>query len=529
MSHQSPCNPTVVYVVPQSREPTNSSGMVRIVVRLRGVNGPAIEFVGSPVVACMAFSSAPGQSQRTPDFSQDLPSPHLLNRHHLEDQRLPLSSSIQNHGSLSKPLLRSHAIILTEFNPGSDVDRMEKSQVLIPIALPALRDRTVKGASTKAIELSFVSGKPCALASWGFTPQLEDVPSPPQDQQTTPIRGAFVGCEDGSVYLFHPKLGVKTDLISPFRFNFEPMDTPLHTRPTTPSVTSYLGRNSSAFSSQSSLKSTTNPFHLSRSRVVSGVTAEAVEAPKNYVDFEDEQERLKGLLKHKGPVKERHLMDAVLPSFEKNISLEKHPAPLSLITTIGIQRKPTKKKSESRAHSTPHSRTPSHPNNTISAQTSPAIASPQLRISGNIYSLYLHSHTFPPRFGPGKAISQFLVEESQRYVICLQENGYMHQRFISDAFLTPRVRDISIFSTIDGSCHVSAWPDSSTLLPPSGMADHRTLHCAWAWEGAYLVKTQNVSMFQTSSSILRRSDILSRPRLSYPWQRQTPYHLGETL
>lgn len=411
--------------------------MVRVVVGLRGVSGPAIEFAGLLVVTCMASSSAPGQSQRSADFSQGLPSPHLLNRHHLGDRRLPLSSSIQNHSSLSKLLFRSPAIVLTEFGPGSDVDRMEKSQVLIPIALPALRDRAVKSVSTKAIELSFVSGKPCALASWGFTPQLEDIPSPPQDQQTTPIRGVLVGCEDGSLYLFHPKLGVKTDLISPFRFNFEPTDTPFHTRPTTPSATSHLGRNSSAFSSQSSLKSTTNPFHLSRSRVVSGITTEAVEAPKNYVDFEEEPERLKGLLKHKGPVKERHLMDAVLPSFEKNISLEKPPTPLSPITTMGIQRKPTKKKSESRAHTTPHSKTPSHPNNTISAQTSPAIASPQLRIPGNIYSLYLHSHTFLPRFGPGKAISQLLVEESQRYTICLQENGYTYQRFISDAFLTP--------------------------------------------------------------------------------------------
>lgn len=404
-------------------------------VGLPGLSGPVIEFVVSPVVTCMAPSSAPGPIQRNTDFSQDLPSPHLLNRHHLGDRRFPLSPSAQNRDSLSKPLFRSHVIVLTELDAGSDVDRMDKSQVLIPITFPALRDRAVKGVSTKAIELSFVSGRPCALASWGFTPQVEDIPSPPHDQQMTPIRGAFVGCEDGSLYLFHPKLWVKTDLISPFRFNFELTDTPFHTRPTTPSVTSHLGRNSSAFSSQSSLKSTMNPFHLSRSRIVSGVTAEAVEAPKNFVDFEEEQERLKGLLKHKGPVKDRNLMDAVLPSFEKNISLERPPTPLSPITTVGIQRKPTKKKSESRAHSITHSRTPSHPNNTISAQTSPAIASPQLRISGDIHSLYLRSHTFPPRFGPGKAISQLLVEESQRYVISLQENGHVHQRFIPDAVL----------------------------------------------------------------------------------------------
>ena len=305
---------------------------------------------------------------------------------------------------------------------------MEKSQVILPIALPILKDRNVKGVglhTTKAIELSFVSGKPCALATWGFTPQLEDIPSPPQDQQTAPLRGTLIGCEDGSVYLLHPKLGTKADLISPAQFNFELMNTLLHTRSSTPSGISHLGRNLSAFSSQSSLKSTTNPFHLSRSKIVSGVTAEAVEAPKNYVDFEEEQEKLKGLLRHKGPVKERHLMDGVLPPFEKTISIDRHPPPPLTPISTGIQpRKPTKKHSESRVHSSTHSRTPSHPINSTSTPASPAITSPQLQTFGSIYSLCLRSHTFPSRFGPGKAISQLLVDESQRYGICLQENGY---------------------------------------------------------------------------------------------------------
>jgi hypothetical protein len=314
---------------------------------------------------------------------------------------------------------------------------MDKSQVIIPIALPALRDRNVKGPgfdTTKAIELSFASGKPCALATWGFTPQFEDIPSPPQDQQTAPLRGTFIGCEDGSVYLFHPKLGVKTDLISPAQFNFELTDTPLHTRPSTSSGISHLGRNSSAFSSQSSLKSTTNPFHLSRSKIVSGVTTDAVEAPKNYVDFEEEQEKLKGLLKHKGPTKERHLMDAVFSSFEKNISFDNYPVPSLSTTTTGIQpRKSIKKNSESLVRPSAHSRTPSHPNNST---TSPTTYLPHLHTSGDIYSLYLRSHTFTSRFGPDKAISQLLVDETQRYVICLQMNGYTHQPCIPDAVLT---------------------------------------------------------------------------------------------
>jgi hypothetical protein len=306
-----------------------------------------------------------------------------------------------------------------------------------------LRGRNLKGAgldTTKAIELSFVSGNPCALATWGFTPQLEDIPSPPQGQQTAPLRGTFIGCEDGSVYLFHPKLGAKADLISPAQFTFELADTLLHTRPSTPSVISHLGLNPSAFSSQSSLKSTTNPFHLSRSRIVSGVTTEAVEAPKNHVDFEDEQEKLKGLLSQRSPVKERHLTDGVFPPFEKNISIDKHPIqPLATTTAETLSRKPTKKKSEIRVHSSTHSRTPSYPmNSSFYAQTSPAITLLQLYILPETSTRFASTHTYiSVTFRPREErFLNYVVDESQRYaVVSPRERVYIstvYSRYGSD-------------------------------------------------------------------------------------------------
>ena len=383
---------------------------------------------------------------------------------------------------------------------------MEKQEVLIPIALPISRAPSVKGPSldtTRAIQMSFVSGKPSALATWGFAPHLEDIPSPPPDHRRVPLRGVFVGFEDGTMYLFHPKLGTKADLISPARFNFDLVDTPLHTRVSTPSGTSLLGRNLSASSSQSSFKSTASPFHLSRSKIVSGVTTEAVEAPKNYVDFEEEQEKLRDLLKHKGPVRERHFMDGVLPTFEKNISIDKHPVPPLTTSTIVVQPpNSTKKKSQSRIPSSTHSRTPSHLINSTSTQNSPVTTPPQLYISGDIYSLQLRSHTFPSRFGPGKAVSQLFVDEYQHCVVCLQENGSVLQTRTPEPVLTALSRDISILSTVDGSCSASARSDSPALVPPSGTADHRTLHCAWTWKYLHLVKAQNVSTMSTLPSSL---------------------------
>lgn len=370
---------------------------------------------------------------RIADPPQDLPSPHLLNRHHLSNSRFSVGPSSRNISSLGKPCRYAreqpfHAL-------RSDVGRMEQQRVTIPIVLPVLKDRTVKGSNlsvTKAIESSFVSGKPCALTTWGFAPQPEDIPSPPHDHQRAPLRGAFIGYEDGSVYLFHPKLGTKTDLISPFQFNFELADTLPHARISTPSGISHLARNLSASSSQSSFKSITAPFHLSRSRVVSGVTTEAVEAPKNYVDFEEEPGKLKDMLKHKGPVREKNLIDNVLPGFEKNISIDKHAVPpLTTISTGAQPQKHTKKQSESHVNSSTHSRTPSYLIHSASAQSSPVISTPpQLLIPGDIYSLHLRSHTFPPRFGPAKAISQLLVDDHQRYAVCLQENGYIQKLYV---------------------------------------------------------------------------------------------------
>lgn len=133
---------------------------------------------------------------------------------------------------------------------------------------------------------------PTALIAW---------PKPLQDTGREPdpsLQDIVVGCDDGSLYILRNRSRRRRySSTSMRRSGSERSDL----RPLS-KYTRLLGvGNIPRSSSPSSTKSSTlSPMQLTRSRVVSGVSAERVEAPKNYVDFDDEPERLKGMLKGKG-------------------------------------------------------------------------------------------------------------------------------------------------------------------------------------------------------------------------------------
>ncbi|GJE92636.1 WD40 repeat-like protein [Phanerochaete sordida] len=138
------------------------------------------------------------------------------------------------------------------------------------------------------------------------------------------LGGAIVGCEDGSLYLFHSRKAPARALsVDPFTRKRESPHPPSSAASSVPATPRHLRRGvrsprSSSPASLNSLKSPTfSPFHVSKPTVVSSVSTEQVEAPKNYVDFEDEQEKLKGLLRKKGGVKDRTVVDALLPTGDK--------------------------------------------------------------------------------------------------------------------------------------------------------------------------------------------------------------------
>jgi WD repeat-containing protein 7 len=129
-----------------------------------------------------------------------------------------------------------------------------------------------------------------------------------------------VGCEDGSLYLFHAhrtqERAPSVDTSSRKR-DSNPLSSATSSLSPTPRHVRRGFRSPRSLSPASGRSPTFSPFQVTKSTVVSSVSAEQVEAPKNYVDFEDEQEKLKGMIKKKSGVKDWTMVDSLLPGGDK--------------------------------------------------------------------------------------------------------------------------------------------------------------------------------------------------------------------
>jgi hypothetical protein len=100
--------------------------------------------------------------------------------------------------------------------------------------------------------------------------------------------GAAIGTKDGSVFIFKAR--------PPHKSEPSPAKQDVHEHLPTPLPLSVLSSRS-ASPTLSAVSTSHAPFNVtSRPRVVSGVTREKAEAPKNYVDYDDEPGKLKNLL-----------------------------------------------------------------------------------------------------------------------------------------------------------------------------------------------------------------------------------------
>ncbi|PPR04097.1 hypothetical protein CVT24_010670 [Panaeolus cyanescens] len=128
--------------------------------------------------------------------------------------------------------------------------------------------------------------------------------------------GIFCGAMDGSIYAFCPQPLSSTPGADSSKEVF-PVSRPI------PSGASSRTSSSQPITRPASSNSVTHPlsptFHMTaRPRVVSGLTTEPVEAPKNYVDFEDEPHKLKDILKGRAPREKQHPSDSASEKSNKN-------------------------------------------------------------------------------------------------------------------------------------------------------------------------------------------------------------------
>ncbi|KAF8195899.1 hypothetical protein K438DRAFT_1826706 [Mycena galopus ATCC 62051] len=269
---------------------------------------------------------------------------------------------------------------------------------------------TFHGSETKdglesqiLLESSCSKSQPNVLAFWDSF-----------DNQLSPQVCVVFGCQDGTIYaLRKPRPQVK--FVPQARLS----------RPQSPSL-------SSRSTSPKPLFNVT-----SRSKIVSGVTTAQVEAPKNYVDFDDEPEKLKDMLKGRG-----HKERSVPPSNDASPAasirqVKRSDGPKSLLSATN---------------------SPAQTAKSISTPPSPAM---QPSFPDDVHDLALLYHIVPARVGP---ISAMLLLENNSLLAVLQQSG-----------------ELAVFTTVDGICVTRVSPESTPMEPPQGFQDQEAFHDVWIW------------------------------------------------
>ena len=297
--------------------------------------------------------------------------------------------------------------------------------MLVPLTFPGCLHATQHGSQTNAMEQSFAD-EPCtSVISWRST-------------QSSGSLGAAVGGKFGSVYLFgtalpgEPTSETRPPSVSrtrfPTAFTTAPSGPRALSPPSPPGSQSQSRRQSGYLQSPSSLSLNQALIKSSaRSRVVSGVSREQVQAARSSVDYESESERLKDLLKSSAGTKsarERSIVDTLLPSFDKGVAVEPPfpPSPLPLCSNLSPVSPGSSKGREEPKSLISATNSPVFTPRSLSAPPSPRFALQNEKIEEA--SLMLTAHILPPRTGAAYRVTDLIIPEGTDLLLTLQESGY---------------------------------------------------------------------------------------------------------
>jgi WD repeat-containing protein 7 len=346
--------------------------------------------------------------------------------------------------------------------------------LVIPLTFPSSSliylDESRHAASHALIEIGCSTSKPSALASWRSSEHREI-------STGLPAKGAVLGCEDGTLYVFHSNgtekqgIALQADAGSAVFWSNTTLPDSLRVSSHTPrSASSSSGSNSLFHKPHSRFASGNNaetqdiallsddisplarsnavsptppdslrvpshpprsasssgfhsPFHIvPHSRVVSGITAEKVEAPRNYVDFEDEPEKLKDILEGR-PHKDKALSDSP-PHAPEGADLLEEPRNRShqVTTQNSVSKHNDKPKSLLSATNSP-AFTPK----SISQSPSPRVRTSVPPFSPNASSgphdLSLMCHIIPHRSGHGRSVTGLQTLPDRGLFVVLHATG----------------------------------------------------------------------------------------------------------
>lgn len=268
----------------------------------------------------------------------------------------------------------------------------------VPLTFPATSSLRIhekeRCETTSILERSLIKSYPTILKHWCATSKAV------QDVETHAL---VLGCRDGTLYVFHRLSTPSPDVILEPKLEKNKSLGPRNIPSIKPSNSNTLPVSPAALSSV--LSPTFNV--TTKLRVVSGVTAEQVEAPKNYVDFEDEPDKLKDILKGRNP-RERHdstsdrTPKSTASSINEPIPKRKSATSRSLLSTGNS------------CATTPPFSGPASP------QENGSFSPP-----GGSYHWELLYHAIPSRSGFEHAVKSIHFLDDSRFFAVLQRTGYV--------------------------------------------------------------------------------------------------------
>jgi WD repeat-containing protein 7 len=285
------------------------------------------------------------------------------------------------------------------------------SHFTVPLTFPAassLRiDEKGRCETTRILERSLTKSFPTILKYWTTTPK---------DVQDVETHALVLGCRDGTLYVFHRLSTPSPDAIGlvPELLGNNKLPKPRNL----PRISKIPSSNSLAVSA-SALSVLSPTFNVTaKLRVVSGVTTEQVEAPKNYVDFEDEPDKLKDILKGRNPRERYDNSSDRAPKSPPSSIIEPAPKPKNLAPKSLL--------------SVENSRSPTPP---FSAPASPREGDSHSP-PGFSYHWELLYHVIPYRSGFEHSVKSVQFLDDGRFLAVLQKSGYvgLSSKF---GFLTP--------------------------------------------------------------------------------------------
>ncbi|KAH9932736.1 WD40 repeat-like protein [Epithele typhae] len=321
-------------------------------------------------------------------------------------------------------------------------------------------------------EASLSASAASCIAFWGPPPGLSNPIESTDKHDARTAQRVAIGCTDGSVFILDVPAPTSPS-VAPRTPHGDPLSPPL-----SPRRYLGLGHASSRSASPSSTIPALSPFHVTRSRIVSSVTTEQAEAPKNYVDFEDEQERLKGMLKGKEQ-RMRHASRSRTRPERNSFSTDRSLAATPSSSNGGGS---SQKKEDARSYLSA-ALSPAPSTLSLSGPPSPTLFPAVSSESNSPPTATLRYHVFPPQSSTGRPVSSVKTHDGGRYFTCLLETGAL-----------------SVHCTSDGRCVASI--TAEVKPPPSTVAGkvQTTPPMLWVWRSLLVAASdESIAIFACAS------------------------------